>query len=160
MMRAWTLSLNAASTFAMAGLIWLVQLVHYPTFGYIDASTFGDFVRFHQHRISIVVIPLMLVELATTLLLLWKPHPVFTARLSLIAAACLALAWLSTFLLQVPLHQQLLRGADEACVASLAAGNWLRTGAWSMRALLLFFALHRCAGFATNAPTAMRARVA
>jgi hypothetical protein len=159
-MRAWTLSLNAASTLAMTGLIWLVQLVHYPAFGYIDASTFGDFARFHQHAISIVVVPLMFVELATTFLLLWKPHPALTGRLSLIAAACLGLAWLSTFLLQVPLHQQLLQGPDEACVAKLIASNWLRTSAWSIRALLLFFALRRCAGFATDTPSAMRTRVA
>lgn len=149
-MRAWPLSLNAASTLAMAGLIWLVQLVHYPAFSYVSDSSFVDFARFHQHRISTIVIPLMLVELVTTLLLLWKPHPAFSPRLSLIAAGCLALAWLSTFLVQVPVHQQLLQGPDEAGIATLVAGNWLRTSAWSIRAMLLVFALQRCVAAAID----------
>ena len=159
-MRAWTLSINAASTLAMTGIIWLIQLVHYPAFSYIDASTFGDFARFHQHAISIVVVPLMLVEVVTTFLLLWKPHPALTRGLSLTAAACLALAWLSTLLLQVPLHQQLLQGPNEACVAKLITTNWLRTSAWSMRALILFFALRRCVGLAIGGPPDKKAPVA
>jgi len=155
-MRAWVLVINAASTLAMAGLIWLVQLVHYPTFSFIHEPDFVSFAVLHQMRISIVVVPLMLLELITTVLLLRRPHPAFTGNLARAAAACLVVAWLSTFLWQAPIHQQLLQGRSATLITDLIEGNWLRTIAWSARAILVCFALQRCVQSASEnlaAPT-------
>ena len=132
---------NAASTFALAGLIWTIQLVHYPAFRYIFEPQFMDFEAFHQRQISWVVVPLMVVELATTAVLLgWRPSGLplpFT-----IAGALLVLAiWACTFAVQVPLHNRLAHGYDRVAIDALINSNWIRTVLWSLRAGLLLWAL-------------------
>lgn len=132
---------NAASTFALTGLIWTIQLVHYPAFRYIAESQFVEFEAFHQRQISWVVVPLMLVELATTAALFgWRPAalPVYFA----IAGALLVVSvWVCTFAVQVPLHNRLTQGYDRATMDALVHGNWIRTVLWSMRSALLLWAL-------------------
>ena len=44
---AWLELAQAASTFAMTGIIWLVQLVQYPGFRRVGAAEFGEFHRHH-----------------------------------------------------------------------------------------------------------------
>jgi hypothetical protein len=49
-------------------------------------------------------------------------------------------AWVATFALAVPAHDQLRAiGLDRAVVARLVAGNWVRTIAWTAAFLLLHF---------------------
>ena len=132
---------NAASTFALTGLIWTIQLVHYPAFRYIAEPQFIEFEAFHQRQNSWVVVPLMLVELATAVVLFaWRP-----ASLPLnfaIAGMVIVLAtWACTFAVQVPLHNRLSQGYDRAAIEALINGNWIRTVLWSMRAGLLLWAL-------------------
>ena len=50
--------------------------------------------------------------------------------------------WLPA-LLQVPRHNALARGFDGPAHAALVATNWVRTAAWSLRALLLVWAAAR-----------------
>jgi hypothetical protein len=51
-----------------------------------------------------------------------------------------AVAWLSTAFVQVPLHAALPSAAGDeraALIARLVASNWLRTAAWTLRGVLL-----------------------
>ena len=121
---------HAAATLAMAGLIWFVQLVHYPLFPLAAKPSFSTFARQHQRRTSWVVAPLMLVEAATALLLLLRQTGAWTVA----GAALLGVVWLSTALVQVPLHRRLERGFDPASATALVRTNWLRTVAWTGRA--------------------------
>lgn len=132
---------NAASTFALTGLIWTIQLVHYPAFRYIAEPQFVDFEAFHQRQISWVVMPLMLIELATAAALLgWRPTglPVY---FTIVSALLVVAIWACTFAVQVPLHKRLAQGYDQAAIESLIIGNWIRTVLWSLRAGLLLWAL-------------------
>lgn len=63
------LLLHAASTWALIGLIWTVQLVQYPSCALVGAPEIGRFHEEHRRRITWVVTPLMGVELATGLIL-------------------------------------------------------------------------------------------
>ena len=49
----------------MTGLIWFVQIVHYPLFLRVGADAFRTFSAEHQRRTTRVVAPLMLLEIAT-----------------------------------------------------------------------------------------------
>jgi hypothetical protein len=142
-MRSWIPVANAASTLVMTGIIWLIQLIHYPAFSFIGESSFVSFATFPQQRISMIVIPLMLVEAISTALLLHRPHPAFAGRVAKVAALCLFIAWLSTVFLQAPIHQHMLKGRDGELLIDLIAGNWWRTVAWSARAFLVCFGLQR-----------------
>jgi hypothetical protein len=55
---------------------------------------------------------------------------------ALAGLALLAVVWLSTALLQVPCHRRLERGFDGAVVRRLVSTNWIRTLAWTLRAML------------------------
>ena len=61
--------LNVISAFLLTGVIWTIQLVHYPSFHFIDKLSFTNFHNFHERRISIIVMPLMLIELITSIAL-------------------------------------------------------------------------------------------
>ena len=63
---------QAIASAAMCGIIWFVQLSHYPSFDLV-----GDdgraFARENQRRTASVVVPFMLVEAVTAALLAWSP---------------------------------------------------------------------------------------
>ena len=130
--QSWILNLHAATTLAMAGLIWFVQVVHYPLFADVDESAFRSYAAQHVRRTGFVVAPLMLTECATATWLTIQPAT-GTAVLSYIGFGLLLLAWLSTALLQVPCHRRLENGKDLATIQRLVATNWIRTVAWTGR---------------------------
>jgi hypothetical protein len=51
----------------------------------------------------------------------------------------LVVIWLSTLLLQVPQHNTLGAGFDDAAHRTLVLTNWLRTAAWTLRSLLVLW---------------------
>lgn len=59
------LLVQVASTWAMVGVIWLVQLCQYPLFGAVGPASFPGFHAGHGRRISLVVVPSMLLELGS-----------------------------------------------------------------------------------------------
>jgi hypothetical protein len=128
------LLVHAAATLFMTGLIWFVQLVHYPLFARVEARVFPGYEIEHMRRTAWIVTPAMLVEAAAAIALLFDPR--VPAALAWGGGALLAIVWLSTALLQAPRHVALRRGFDAAVHARLVATNWIRTAAWSARSVL------------------------
>ena len=126
--------LNVISAFLLTGVIWTIQIVHYPSFHYIDKLSFTNFHNFHERRISIVVIPLMLIELITSVALyIYNLSSIFFSLNLLIVV----LIWCSTFFVQVPIHSVLSQKKDKNLIEKLVNTNWTRTFLWSMRMLLI-----------------------
>lgn len=120
-------SLSQIATSAMFGIIWLVQLVHYPMLRGLERSAFAAWHAFHSRRISFVVAPLMLVELVSAIgLALARPGP-----WSAVLLALTAIIWLSTIFVSVPIHNRLgAAGSEQARLADLdllTRTNWIRT---------------------------------
>lgn len=128
---------NLVATLVMTGLIWFVQIVHYPLFMQVGAEHFADYEARHRMLTSWVVGPPMLVEAITGLLLLFDPPPVAKRWQLFAGIALLAVLWISTAFIQVPCHEVLSRGYDPIVAAKLVASNWLRTGAWTLRGILV-----------------------
>ncbi|MCG5054703.1 MAG: hypothetical protein KA712_17210 [Myxococcales bacterium] len=128
---------HAAATLAMTGLIWFVQLVHYPLFAFVGEDAFARYEAHHQTRTTWIVAPLMLAELATAVLLVIVPPAGVSPLTARVALGLLALVWLSTAAWQVPLHRRLARGFDAPQIRTLVRSNWLRTLAWTARAALV-----------------------
>ena len=120
----------------MTGVIWLVQLVHYPAFRYVREQDYTEFQEFHMNWISPVVVPGMMVELLTAGLLLWDGE---RRTPFLISGILLIIIWASTFLWQTPLHASLSKAYSPESIERLVRSNWLRTIAWSTRLVLLTF---------------------
>ena len=126
--------LNVISAFLLTGVIWTIQIVHYPSFHYIDKLSFTNFHNFHERRISIIVMTLMLIELITSIALyihnMWSI--IFALNLLIVG-----LIWCSTFFVQVPIHSILSEKKDKNLIEKLVNTNWIRTFLWSIRMLLI-----------------------
>lgn len=131
-----SLLLHCAATLAMVGLIWFVQVVHYPLFSSVGQSPFPEYERLHQKRTTLVVAPLMLIEALTATLILTTDLSPSARDLAWIGWVLLVLIWLSTAFLQVPLHRRLAEGYDPLAVRRLVRTNWLRTIAWTLRGFI------------------------
>ncbi len=131
--------LQAASTFMMTGIIWFVQIAHYPLFALAGENQFTLYAKTHATRTGWIVAPLMILELLTAALLcLARFRPVaVSASGALIGFALLAVIWGSTAWVQVPLHNTLARGLQQDIVQRLVRSNWVRTIAWTLRAALV-----------------------
>lgn len=139
------LTLHAATTWMLTGLIWFVQLLHYPLMAAVK-SNFTDYEREHTRRITPLVAPLMMVELALAAWLTLRPAPPLSLWMPYTGLALVAFVWATTFLVQVPLHEALSHTPSQKNVAKLVSTNWLRTVAWSLRALLALAMMVNLAG--------------
>ena len=127
----------------MVGVIWFVQIVHYPLFSQVGESAFNLYEINHARLTTSVVAPAMLIEMATGLWLLWqRPVGILPVQVWL-GMGLLAAIWLSTFFVQVPQHDLLAQGFDPIIHHKLVASNWLRTIAWSARGLVILWMLKR-----------------
>ena len=139
----WLLIANAASAWFLTGLIWVIQVVHYPLFASVGRSEFAAYEASHTRLITIVVGPVMLLELATSVLLLAvRPAsvPMWAVATGL---ALVAIVWLSTIALQVPAHGRLAQGFADDAHALLVHSNWIRTVAWTLHGALCAWMLHK-----------------
>ena len=128
---------NFVSTWFMVGLIWIIQVVHYPLFKLVGNETYEAYQASHQSLITLIVGPVMLIELITGFLLLQKSLPNIRKWSVVLAFVLLIVVWLSTALIQVPCHEQLTRGFNADVHAWLVNSNWIRTVAWTGRGLLV-----------------------
>ena len=123
------------STAYMTGIIWFVQIIHYPA---LSPPAAGSFPEQHQHytrQMGLLVGPVMLLELALQIRWLLQAPGLLSATGTLL----LLLIWISTFTLQVPVHNTLTKNYNSARVRQLVRTNWIRTAGWTSRSLLLLF---------------------
>jgi thioredoxin-dependent peroxiredoxin len=124
---------HAAVALLMVGVIWFVQLVHYPLLSYVGLSEFAAYEKQHRAFIVWLVAPLMLIEGATAALLVLFAPPIIPAWQLWVGIALLCVIWSSTAFVQVPCHNILSRGFDTGIHKRLVRTNWWRTIAWSLR---------------------------
>ena len=133
------LSFHLIITSIMVGVIWVIQLVHYPSFKFISRDTYISFQSFHVRRISIIVVPLMIVELITGFLLLVDNG--FSENILLFSFLLLLIIWIITALFFSRIHKKLSSGFIEELINKLVFLNWIRTILWSIRLALICYYL-------------------
>lgn len=131
------LLVHVGATLFMVGLIWFVQIVHYPLFGRVGRDGFADYSLAHSRLTGLVVGPPMLVEAGTAAALVARPPGGLPLWLPLMGLVLLAAVWLSTAFLQSPQHGVLGRGFVPASHRFLVASNWIRTVCWTGRGILV-----------------------
>ena len=135
---------HAAATLFLVGLIWFVQVVHYPLFAQVGAGEFIAYAASHGQRTTYVVTGPMLVELITAVWLVVRGVPGGAPTVvAWVGLALVAAVWLSTFFLQVPQHTALASGFQPEPWRVLVTSNWLRTAAWTARGGLVLYLLAR-----------------
>ena len=129
--------IHLVSTSFMVGVIWIVQLVHYPTFLFIDEQKSYDFQKFHMSRISYIVMPAMTTELFSGIYIYIYSNMAIDSNLFLLALTILIINWIITALVFVKMHNKLLINYKIEIISLLVKWNWLRTLLWSVRLILL-----------------------
>jgi hypothetical protein len=137
---------NLAATLVMVGIIWFVQIVHYPLFSRVGAAGFRAYSGAHSRLTGLVVGPMMLAEAATAVALVLAPPAGVPPWLSATGLTLLVVIWLSTALLQAPRHRELGLSFDAASHRFLVASNWLRTACWSARGIVVLWMAAEAAG--------------
>ena len=117
----------------MIGLIWFVQIVHYPLMGYVPKDAFVAYEHRHTHLTSFVTAPIMILELGTAILLVWQMDQLPWFWWGNLVAVLLL--WASTFFIQVPLHAKLSSNYDITVIRQLVRSNWIRTVLWTAKGL-------------------------
>jgi hypothetical protein len=132
---------HVTATLFMCGVIWFVQVVHYPLFERVGTTQFTAYENAHRDLITWVVIPPMLIEGLTAVLLLWQRPQGIEAKSLWIGLALLVMIWLSTWLVQVPQHNRLTQGFSPHAHRLLVLSHWIRTFGWSARSVLVLLML-------------------
>ena len=132
------LLLQLVATAMMTGVIWLIQRVQYPIFLGLQTDQFSKWHELHSSRITWVVAPLMILELATSGALVFLNEAYFLLHIFIFILTLLI--WLITFFISVPLHEKLSQnGFDSSVIYSLIRTNWSRTLTYSLKLLLVIF---------------------
>lgn len=110
-------------------LIWMVQLVVYPSFLYYSYEQLLDWHSRYVQRISIMVIPLMFGQTLVSVYQLYQEQSFYTIGTGILVIV----TWVLTFSLFVPRHNAITnRAYTDKTLADLVALNWFRTIIWTL----------------------------
>lgn len=135
------LLLNAAVTWLMTGIIWFVQIVHYPLFDCVGTD-FQNYAVRHRSLTSLVVVIPMLIEITSALFLavMWKRAD---GLLLWLGFALVFSIWIGTALGSIPCHERLCSaGYSAATHQLLVSSNWFRTILWTLRSFLMSYVIY------------------
>jgi len=121
----------------LVGLIWFVQIVHYPIFAKVGKQEFAAYHAQHVKDTGKVVALPMLLELGLALLLLLLAQDKVPVWQNISSFVLVAIVWAQTFFFFVPLHAKLGNTADAEIIQKLVTANGWRTFFWSLRFILL-----------------------
>jgi hypothetical protein len=130
-------------TFSLTGIIWFVQIVHYPLMRKVGKGRFARYLQTHMVLTTFVVAPLMIIEAAAVIYGLIFPNIWLQGDTAQLGAILLLIIWLVTFFVHVPHHRKLARSFDARSYRRILFGNWIRAYAWSFRSIILVFSLLR-----------------
>ena len=130
---------HLAVTLILVGLIWTIQVVHYPLMSMVGPEAFAAYHSAHSTQITFLVGPLMVAELLSALFLVLSPPAGVSAWACWLGLFLVGVVWLSTVLLQIPAHNQLSQGFQAEVHSWLVRSNWVRTVAWTARGALWLY---------------------
>ena len=131
------------STWFMTGLVWFVQVVHYPLFADVEPANFTRYHAAHTRTTTRVVLVPMVLELFSSLTLVVRRPTGLGPTIVWGGLAAAVATWASTILLQVPRHNRLALGFDPQVHRTLVATNLFRTACWSAHAAIVLVMVAR-----------------
>lgn len=134
--------IHAGATLFLVGLIWTIQIVHYPLFAMVGENGYAAYQTSHMSRITYIVAPVMLAELGTAAYFAFVNYEPIDAKLFWFGLALAVLIWISTALVQSPIHGRLAKKFDNDLVGKLVLTNWFRTILWTIRGALVLWMVY------------------
>jgi len=119
--------------FGLVVLIWMVQLLIYPSFLFYEQKELVNWHKKYTSRLSFIVIPLMF----TQLIIAVYNSVINLNIISIINILIVLVLWAITFIKFVPIHSNIVTGKfDIEILTTLVSNNWYRTALWTF--LFLF----------------------
>ena len=113
-------------------LIWLVQLIIYPSFIYIDRQKMNYWHSLYTRKITYFIAPLLFLQ---TGMIVYQI--LFETLYYLIDGLLLSIIWFNTFFVAIPIHKAIDRKQSRAFnILKLIKINRWRTAAWTVILLL------------------------
>ena len=119
----------------MIGVILMTQLITYPSFLKIDKNDFVSFHKKYVRNISFIAVPIMILELLTLVYM----NVYINNLLFMKSLLVLIVIWLVTFIIIVPIHNQLSKKLEIDKIVSLIRYNWIRTVLWSSKIFIILY---------------------
>ena len=137
--------LSLFSNFIMVGVSLITHFVTYPSFNLIKSSIFSGFHKSYTNKMLLIVAPVMILELISSILLVIFDVSNNDTEIGLLIT--LVLIWFLTFFTIVPIHNKLAVNYTKDLNQKLIKYNGFRTALWIIK-LILFIGF--CDYLATN----------
>ena len=115
------ITLNVAVSWGLLLLIWLVQVIIYPSFRSIPNKAFVHYHRWYVVRIGLFVFPLMMAEIVLIYYFTRTYHLNLYVALGVVM---IVVVWLSTIFIQVPMHRKISKEKNNVLIEKLIKTNW------------------------------------
>ena len=129
----------------MVGISLITHFVTYPSFKLIKSSIFSEFHKSYTNKMLLIVAPVMILELISSILLVIFDVSDNDTDTGLLIT--LILIWFLTFFAIVPIHNKLAVNYTKDLNQKLIKYNGFRTALWIIK-LILFIGF--CDYLATN----------
>ena len=129
----------------MVGISLITHFVTYPSFKLIKSSIFSEFHKSYTNKMLLIVAPVMILELISSILLVIFDVSDKDTETGLLIT--LILIWFLTFFAIVPIHNKLAVNYTKDLNQKLIKYNGFRTALWIIK-LMLFIGF--CDYLATN----------
>lgn len=124
--------------FGLFILIWMTQLVVYPSFLFYSAKEIITWHERYTKAIAIIVFPLMLGQLSITIYQVFIKQNIYTVT----SIVLVIFLWGITLLKFAPIHKQISLGkSSHKLLNNLTQGNWVRTVSWTLLFLMSLLSL-------------------
>jgi hypothetical protein len=130
------------TSFYMMGIIWLVQIIHYPLFKLVGPENWSKYHSQHIKLTSMVIAGPMILELLSLAILFYLSPSYLNNNLMITSALLLIIIWVTTFFVSVPAHNQLAIKFNEKSWKKLVQTNWIRTISWTLKSFILLYLLN------------------
>ena len=115
--------------FGLCILIWMVQLIVYPSFAFYNNTQLLTWHKTYTKAIAFIVIPLMLGQLGIAIYQVFLVQNSYT----LVSIILVVFLWGITLLKFAPMHQQISEGNTQIqLLKTLVQMNWIRTIIWTL----------------------------
>ena len=113
-------------------LILITQFVSYPLFLKVGKEQFSKYHQSYTFYISTIVLPAMVLEILLSFNQIIHGIDFF----SVFNLIIIGIIWLSTFFIQVPIHNKIAYRYDKKLIKKLILTNWIRTCAWTCKLII------------------------
>lgn len=131
--------IHLAATWFLVGVIWFVQLIHYPLFSRVGVDGFRLFNRREMFRAILIYGFPMTIEITTGILLVWYRLPGIMMLQVWINLILLMGIWGISLVLHLPKQLLLFKSVNLMVVKKIVLFNWFRTVGWTLRGALMIW---------------------